>query len=214
MIWELQMIYEDVSMDAQYMDAVKRKDMESAQKIVDDVARKNGYNNVFWRGGVEFDVADMRRPYIWLAIDRDYAKKYGVPKKYFANIKNPLDLTFLGKDSIYRISRKEIVDIFQTKNINLDEDDIDISKLGGGEPLFRVFATDRNKTIKNKIMQVGYDSVIFYESLLPEQPPAHQVIALFEPNQLKIADVIVKDDKKQIIPPSQRFNRSNNNIKY
>ena len=40
MIWELQMIYEDVSMDAQYMDAVKRGDMESAQKMVDNAAMK------------------------------------------------------------------------------------------------------------------------------------------------------------------------------
>jgi hypothetical protein len=40
MIWELQMIYEDVSMDAQYMDAVKRGDKETAQRMVDDVIMK------------------------------------------------------------------------------------------------------------------------------------------------------------------------------
>jgi len=42
MIWELQMIYEDVSMDAQYMDAVKRGDVETAQRMVDDAAREAG----------------------------------------------------------------------------------------------------------------------------------------------------------------------------
>jgi hypothetical protein len=214
MIWELQMIYEDVSMDAQYMDAVKRRDTETAQKMVDEAARKNGYNNVLWRGGEEFVVADMRKPYIWLAVDRNYAKYYGVPKKYFTNVDNPLDLTFLGENSIYRMSREEVVNIFQTKNINLQKDDIDINKLGGGEPLFRVFTMDHNKIIKNKIIQAGYDSIIFYESRGIEQPPAYQVIALFQPNQLKIADVVVKDDKKQIIPLSQRFNTSINNIKY
>ena len=214
MIWELQMIYDDVSMDVKYMEAVNRKDMESAQKMVDEAARKNGYNYVLWRGGEEFLVADMRKPYIWLAFDRNYAKHYGVPKKYFTNVKNPLDLTYLGDDSIYRMSRKEVVNIFQTKNINLDEDDIDINRLGGGEPLFRVFTMDHNKIIKNKIIQVGYDSIIFYESRSLEQPPAYRVIALFQPNQLKIADVVVRDDKKQIIPLSQRFNTLTNNIKY
>jgi len=44
MIWELQIIYEDVSMDAQYMDAVKREDMETAQRMVDAAAKRAGYD--------------------------------------------------------------------------------------------------------------------------------------------------------------------------
>lgn len=38
MIWELQMIYEEVSMDA-----VKRGDMETAQRMVDEAAKRAGY---------------------------------------------------------------------------------------------------------------------------------------------------------------------------
>lgn len=39
MIWELQMIYEDVSMDAQYMVAVEAGDMETAQRMVGEAAK-------------------------------------------------------------------------------------------------------------------------------------------------------------------------------
>jgi hypothetical protein len=53
MIWELQMIYEDASMDAQYMDALKNNDMKIVQRMVDIKSKNSGYDLEAWHGSPE-----------------------------------------------------------------------------------------------------------------------------------------------------------------
>ena len=93
MNWELQMIYEDVSMDEKYMDAVKQKDMQSVQQMVNYVAKKNGYNFEAWHGTPNGRFNKFRvggfGPLFFFAKEKKYAEYYA---KRFLNAPDPITL--------------------------------------------------------------------------------------------------------------------------
>jgi hypothetical protein len=198
--------------DADYLNAVYNGDEEAQQRMVDEAAKAVGAEP-YYRGGESFVIADMRKPYIWMAKDRDYAKNYGAVKRYFALTNNTLDLTEFGTDQIFRMTRADIVKMFAVKGIDIKEEDIDIAKLGGGEPLFRALTMDKNKSIKNALTNAGYDSIRFYETRTLETPPAKEVIVVFNPNQIKSADPITRDNNGIVIPLSERFNQGTADIR-
>ena len=64
--------------------------------------------------------------------------------------------------------------------------------------------------IRDLFMSMGYDGVD-YSTLSAGK---YRQYVVFDPNQIKSADLITYDDNGDIIPPSERFNTENKDIRY
>ena len=74
-------------MNAKYMEAVKNGDMETAQRMVDEAAKRAGHNVKAFHGG---DAQNKRLP--WFTEDLSEAEKYGEAKPYYLRVEHPVDV--------------------------------------------------------------------------------------------------------------------------
>ena len=206
-------------LDADYIAAVKKGDMVTAQRMVDEAAREAGYTYKGYHGTRNggFTVFKNRLPgmieglkSIFLAKDEGTAGQYaygGNRKVYslYAKMDNPLVVDcghseatsiFTGnKPEIRELARKYLRDVWETfsPTDNLTTDQIGYLALRSGK----------------------YDGVIFKnvnDSYTNRR--VTDVYEVFEPEQIKSADPITYDDNGNIIPLSQRFNSANPDIRY
>jgi hypothetical protein len=71
------------------------------------------------------------------------------------------------------------------------------------EYILKTWKQDLIPQLKNK----GFDSIKFNDDV-------HSTIAVFDSNQIKLADLVTRDSTGKIIPPSQRFNPKSQDIRY
>ena len=160
--------------DAEYMAAVERGDMESAQRMVDEAAKAAGYTFKAWHGTLdpfkdrENKVMNtQRRGGFWVADTEERASFHGAVERVFIRLTNPTDVDL---DTIESPS----------------EDTIIAAQNAGYDGLLGPQTTDDN---------------------------GGQVF-LFNPNQIKSADPVTRDDQGNVIPLSQRFNAQSNDIRF
>lgn len=175
--------------DAKYLDAVKRGDMETAQKMVREAAERAGYEVFAFHGTKgEFTVFDKKRIgtandegwlgrgfYFWDKGNRRYAEQY-------ANGGRVMEV-MLSMQEPYLIEQSEMDRLIDAA------DKHDVKTL-----------EDFSEQLKND----GYDSVIDGDGQM----------LVFEPNQIKSADPVTYDDAGNVIPLSQRFNPQTKDIRY
>lgn len=129
--------------------------------------------------------------------------------KYFLKVKSPL---VIEKD--FDWERENFIDWCPDKDECLDNVDIfayfektlgwDIMVYNdNGEPWY-------GKSVKDLINEHGYDCIIYKNEV---EDAGKYSIAMFEPNNIKLACETVDDNGKPI-PLSQRFNTSTNDIRY
>jgi hypothetical protein len=209
MIWELQMIYEDVSMDAQYMDAVKNNDMKIVQRMVDIKSKNSGYDLEAWHGSPEkgftkFSMDSPSRPNtegkaFFFAGDEEFASQFSIiptGEKIQKFVRDDESGKVLGsyEEDVYK--EGEIRRFFlKAKLKNAPED-----SLGKRE----------EQTILDDAKMSGYDGVRFEARVLDFSDS----FAVFYPNQIKLADPVTYDDNSEIIPLSKRFNPNTDDIRY
>lgn len=194
MIWELQMIYEEVSMDAEYLALAKEpvKNREKLQRMVDEAAKKAGYDATpFYRSNnSEWTVAD--RP-VYFSEKPDLAKSYNKGG-------NSLRTFYLKKGlRIARIGTIINGQELTTSSFLHDDDARERFQLPDGVKL-------------QEIKDAGYDGVcgpMWGMGTIENQIE----IVVFDPNAFKLADPVTYENGK-IIPLSERFNQSTDNIKY
>ncbi len=209
--------------DVDYMAAVRRGDIETAQKMVNEAANERFLKSqirdydgnllvVFHATEADFTVFDRKRINGWnsfgsgfyftpnISLAKDYGSKVGA---YFLNIKNPVDYYAIDKvlwvDMLERSGYeydKEFVENYDEEAL-WDADLID-DFFGGalnGVNLYDAFA--------DIVQKAGYDGII-----------AGDEIVAFNSNQVKSADPVTYDDSGNAIPLSQRFNAENDDIRY
>ena len=64
------------SMDSDYMSAVERGDMVTAQRMVDEVAKKNGFNNLFYHGAKKGGGFTIFKDWSYFTENKQYAERY------------------------------------------------------------------------------------------------------------------------------------------
>ncbi|MBO7167453.1 MAG: hypothetical protein J6V61_01725, partial [Bacteroidaceae bacterium] len=174
--------------DAAYMEAVKNGDMETAQKMVDEAAKKampntkvvdeSGNPLVVFHGTTEdFTVFDHTKARTNMDIQGMFfspweldAKGYGGNTRgFYLNITNP-------------------------------------ASFGVGLAALRKFQGQNGAGTKAReyLIEQGYDGV---------NNDNEEYIA-FYPEQIKSADAVTYDDNGNVIPLSERFNKENNDIRY
>lgn len=209
-------------MDADYLAAVERGDMETAKRMVLEAAKlampntkvvdENGNPRVVYHGtnakfttfvrttgkrwifGAPFEVTSEG---FFFAPNKEEAEQYG--KKYiipvFLNITNPLDTT-----DDYGVERYQEV-----------TGEKFYPEMGGIDRLWEMMD---EAGIADVVKKAGYDGVIFAESLNEYGEVKEMSWAALDSSQIKSADPVTYDDNGNIIPLSERFNPEKSDIRY
>lgn len=193
--------------DAEYMTAVESGDMETAQRMVEQAARKAGYNSPKLYHGTDYykEITVFRGgksgylgPGIYLTPNESVAKRYadrsgdgGRIYAAWARMKNPLTVTsaepaqeilraITGSDRVYNNRRAK--QVWSTQILT--------------------------RADMKKLRDKGYDGIIWKYGSSPAE------YMVFESNQLKSANPVTYDGAGNVIPLSQRFNPGKEDIRY
>lgn len=188
--------------DSDYMEAVERHDMKTAQKMVDAAAKSAGYDiGPVYHGTIsKFDAFDNKKTgrndrglwglghYFANSLERakSYADRQGEGARIisaFISLKNPLVLK-TGSDLIIRLPNG-------TNTKDLVGPNLDGSK------------------IKDIAQKGNHDGVIQFR-------PNGEIgdLVVYSPSQIKSSDSVTYDEEGNIIPLSHRFNSASNSILY
>ncbi|MBR4457580.1 MAG: hypothetical protein IKS31_01340 [Clostridia bacterium] len=175
--------------DDDYMDAVERGDMEAAQRMVEEAANQAGYVYRAYHGTqaefTQFDKAKQGNNY------GDYAKGLF----FFTNRKQTAD-NYAGPngqsmDVWLKISNPlEVESLGLVNPIDYYDDHPDL-------------LSEARRTDKDGIIVKGtgdYKGRVLY--------------GVMEPNQIKSAETVTRDDKGNVIPLSERFNEEKKDIHF
>lgn len=238
--------------DSEYMKAVESGDTETAQQMVDEAAKSNGYTVKAYHGTTnnDFTVFDKNRvgkgtdqygAGFYFASNRDSARSYGARViDSRLSIKNPLKINgssenganlidggfehLLTEKQAYEVIRR-LPNIYDSEESPLGDyydsywengaEDWMIEDLASNEfnrnigyldsDLFKNYPNELHEALRDV---VGYDGVeVTFEN------GDKFYVAWFD-NQMKSAEPITYDDKGNVIPRSERFNKDNNDIRY
>lgn len=191
--------------DSVYMDAIKRGDMKTAQKMVEQAARDSGYTRLFYHGSKKGGGFKIFRDWQYFTENKEYAKRYtdrgNAESLYTTYVKmdNPFDTRIAEVRKLFRDARMEYgMGELQENGLPDWTDGYDIADF-----------IDEN--------DLPYDSIVLDEGgdMVDGKPVSRGLsYVIRKSNQIKSADIITYDDSGNVIPLSQRFNTQNNDIHY
>jgi len=179
--------------DREYLDAVERGDLDAASRVVDAAAQAAGNVTTAYRSNTQTTtVFDTKNRAAWFTDDltdaQDYASITDVDpetvSKYYLNTDN-----FASLDDP-QIAR-QIRDIVPNMN--------DLMAVSDAMPQIRQRLGERYDGIKVTSFSMGYETTHYNP---------------FKPERIKSADAVTRDDQGNIIPPSQRFQPTEEDIRY
>lgn len=208
--------------DAQYAEAVAAGDMETAQRMVDEAAKKAGYNvgpvfhgrpnNNEFTGvpSTVFEPSDWgySGPGIYFTQDKSIGDRYasaygsnGTNYRLYAKLNKPFGdgvLSDSDSEAINRVMRDEF---YATK---------DASKPGmSHRRLFERLGDSAQESLDQIIKPAGFDGVFVKGGTLGDEMEG----VVYDPSQIKSADPITRDDDGNVIPLSQRFQSTTADIR-
>lgn len=212
------------AMDAPYLEAVERGDMETAQRMVMEAAKlampntkvvdEDGNPKVVYHQtnasvyinretGQNWDELDWRERMEWDERDDwdDYweEREFNTFSRVNARTTNEFDGFFFAPeyDEYHEYGDRTIAAFVNIENpASREYYNIDSSKNNAG----------REERIR--LQNEGYDGVIReYDGVVDEY-------IAFEPNQIKSADPVTYDDNGNVIPLSERFNPNKDDVRY
>jgi hypothetical protein len=224
----LQMIYEDTLKDSSYMDAFKRKDYSTLEKMVLNAAKSKGYTGSFSHGSSmgKFNVFKLPHPK-----EVGYAR-YG-PGIYLANVQDEKTLSVYSKGGgimnfyvdmsnlVRSLTDQQIKDIISTMDPNKTFKDgttvglyiksylnnKEINNIGIFWNLLQV--TGYSSNWYNYMKDIGVEGCIAKFADLDDGE-----VVLYKNTKLKSSDPVTYDDNNNIIPLSRRFDLDEEDIRY
>ena len=200
-----------------------------SQLNIEEVARSKGYDIIAYHGSsVSFNVFKNQNPVhgqefgsgFYFSTNREQAGNYGTVKKYFLSVKNPFR-----KDNI-DFKQKRFTDVDVARSFFRDKLNIWQRDAGGYERFRPYIKIDEDKTDED-FFAPGEEIfpeetfIIFWVDSFQLEPSREQdayisgdVIVVYEPEQIKIADTVTYSDNGKPIPMSERFNRNNPDVRY
>ena len=182
------------AIDTEYLAAVERGDMETAQRMVDEAAKEAGYTfgPVYHGTKKEFSVFDIGK-----SERRDEGES---------------------GEGFYFATNKKLAGLYAQDSTGLGKERVISAYLKMENPLkddWRIIARGKNneilhgKQISDRAKELGHDGII---ALLPDGK-VYEIVA-FDSNQIKSADPVTYDEQGNVIPLSQRFNKKTPDIRY
>ena len=213
--------------DRDYMDAVNRGDMETAQKMVDEVAKKKGYDTIVFHGTdaekinvfvgtpdrMETNSPNLIKGYF--SDQEAYANDYGRNTfKYYINTDNFLYIEgmFDSNEMTEYLKRHGVTGV-KYNNFISDEEAVSAWLEDYGEVIDPwMFFNESGGNITEQIRKAGYKGVYWDEGYFTEE--GGTAYMPFESNLIKSADAVTYDDQGNVIPLSKRFNTENADTRY
>jgi len=193
-------------MDAAYMAAVEAGDMETAQAMVDEAARAAGYNVKAYHGGA--DVTEFNVFPMFLSPYKKVAQSYAEDRE-----------VNLGKAKLHTA-------FIKAENPAHDAQVLSAAKRQGIEAMFgdgtppHVFLSpnmvgeEEAQRVALQLKDDGFDSAHTDGDYSMESDfTEYDSWTIFDANQIKSADPVTYDDNGDVIPLSQRFNPTSNDIR-
>ena len=176
--------------DQEYLAAVERGDTETAQRMVDEAAKAAGYTvGPVWHGSRSKDR--------FIVFDKERSGKSGFT-------------TATARLGMFFSPRKEKTDYYGPNKYQV------YLKVENPLRLTSSLSNSRNAgnvdAIEEQIKSGGHDAVMDMKN--PRTGDDFFEIAVRNPEQIKSADPVTRDDQGNIIPLSQRFNQQDNRITY
>lgn len=213
--------------DQEYLDAVERGDMETAQKMVDEAARDAGWSTTKYYHGTgsdfyKFDKSKIGQAHgssygegFYFSDSEDYVGHYndGRVISAYLKINNPFEY--------WQVTKSLVRDLLNTGIVDFDENNFDdyfraFDGYDTEDPdtfedvdliddiLYGIVKNGNFYSNLSKMVQaLGYDAIV-----------AGDETVVFEPSQIKSADPVTYDDNGNVIPLSQRFNQENEDIRW
>jgi len=227
--------------DAEYLAAVERGDMETAQRMVDEAARAAGYtikgyhgtlNGGFKRFNLNLLSDDAEKGVVWFADTREGAERFlqryrGKPKDFNDTLAlyDPVTQTRIERGSTPQVIDAWIRPGKVFDQTNLTEEDIRwlTNRTIMGLPITRETIERYAGSVDGQLLKMllgqdfaslqdDYQTFKFNLAYGTEQV-GHE-IGITDPNAVKSADPVTYDDKGNVIPLSQRFNPQSDSILY
>ena len=207
--------------DSDYLDAVNRGDMETAQRMVDAAAKNAGYTTKGYHGtGEDFNVFSedkVSKRNVWgkgfyfgtsKGIADDYASwraskggKYRIVSAYL-KFDNPYIPSKSTLGSAEEILDRWFPDMWQTSR-ELGVGYINGKLDGATLDLLQFMAEHNGLEVRDVLTEYGYDGV----------KDGGELVA-FSSEQIKSADPVTYDDSGNVIPLSKRFDSKESDIRY
>jgi GNAT superfamily N-acetyltransferase len=203
--------------DTDYLSAVKKGDTATAQQMVDEAAKAAKYTTkAFHRSSKEFDAFIPGGPgakeQVWTTKDGAARTIFGQSGRamWFGTNRNELPAYHndpSGKGSVKSVYLKN------PSPLQVDDDTRAWAReiYADGSKNFPLLLSDEHiQSIKND----GYTGIEYWENGKTADQGAPAEIVVFDPTQIKSADPITKDNAGNVIPLSQRFKATSEDIRY
>lgn len=193
------------SMDNDYLDAVNRGDMVTAQRMVDEAAKKNGFDKLFYHGAKKGGGFTVFKDWSYFTENKQYAERYTDREKKgslyttYVRLENPFDTRKKADRAIFNDIRQEY-GLSEIQDTGLPDwtDGYDISDY-----------IDEN--------ELDYDGIVLDEGgdMVDGKPVSRGLSYVVRKSaQIKSADPVTYDDNGNVIPLSERFNQKKSDIRY
>lgn len=189
----------------EYMKAVESGDTEEQRRLVDEAAKANGYDRLFWHGSKKGGGFTEFRDWSYFTENKKYASRYAKPGdnsslyEVYANLGNTFDTRKPECREIFDKMRSEYgLSKVQESGLPDWTDGYDIAEF-----------IDENG--------LDYDSIILDEGgdLVDGKPVSRGFSYVIRSSeQVKSADPITYDDSGNVIPLTERFDRGNRDIRW
>ena len=220
-------------LDEPYMAAVNAGNMEEAQRYVDEAAKRAGYTYHGYHGtAADFNVFETERsgqnwsgdsrlgPGIYFAHTEESADKWSPGTRMinaYLSMKKPLDLREKTPDDLLpkveEYYKKKLDDYEDWYPISRESYQKNLERLKGfdiDDPLsflshFKYDPDTEKMTdgMREVISELGYDGFISKDEMV-----------VFNSSQVKSADTVTYAEDGSVIPLSERFDPTNNDIRY
>lgn len=189
----------------EYMKAVESGDTEEQRRLVDEAAKANGYDRLFWHGSKKGGGFTEFRDWSYFTENKKYASRYakagdkGSLYEVYANLGNAFDTRKPECREIFDKMRSEYgLSKVQESGLPDWTDGYDIAEF-----------IDENG--------LDYDSIILDEGgdLVDGKPVSRGFSYVIRSSeQVKSADPITYDDSGNVIPLTERFDSGNRDIRW
>lgn len=204
--------------DAEYLAAVKRGDMETAQRMVDEAAKAAGYNvgPVYHGTRTDFNIPRTRGI---SAFDEKLANVRGDNDAgmFFSNVRDTArDFAQRGRRGDHRLTVGEINNDVWPEGARIVDAylKLDNPKEFDGVGDFISYRSKNFNRIQDALREEGYDGIVLRDASYDASNPDETWYIATDPSQIKSAEAVVRDDTGRIIPPSERFNPQRDDIRY
>lgn len=218
--------------DREYMAAVERGDMETAQRMVDQAAKAAGYDTQkLYHGTPDRRKRDNTGEIVpnedWNVFDpnKSNADRIDGSALFFTDNKAIAEFYAPRKDN--KNSKVFEVYLKQGKTLTVEGDKANWNRIPipselpkrkyRGMKVMEYSDTADTSYICKEAKKAGYDSVHFkniVDGIANNKDMLGDVYAVFDSSQVKSADAVTYDDKGNVIPLSERFDVGDADIRY